>query len=601
MKIRLIRIILIVFAITPVFLSTSIAQNTTSLGATQDISELLIGFNRRSDVGHWWSDESFIDLMEQMNPDIVRYPGGTQANYWDWRTGKFLDNTDKPWGNKEVLHIPEFVSALPERTKIVYVVNMARPTPFTGVDVNADEETLKSYATLELKIEDMIAAITEFVDEGKEPYAVELGNEFYFGNIESGIFEIIEDDGVFYSAWDYDGGVPYISTSKNIATILNARFYLDHCKQIVESIKNNFPNIKIILVTTKSGNGNSARDKWNETIFDELENNPDYANLKNNIYAVTQHHYINDTYGSPTLINDNQTAKIAIAEGISYPIEKQADYDMVPDDYKIWYTEYGATKRNAEKTWTTGLRYAALAVSWLNRGNKVGQLGFHHITNPNVVKVDTPMILAPIGIAASLLAQASADATEMQKISFSNNPISVNGIKSLYGYKFKDDHKESIFIINISDQDFSEIQTNHLFTYTGQAHLTQYYSDEPYITPVFDGHSNIIPVSSEGYNNLDSPNFSISVIEVKNQSAINDNELMGSLISIFPNPFNEKITINNINTYYNDVSIYNFLGERIDDIHKKMFENEIEIETTNLPKGIYLIQINDYTFTVYKQ
>ena len=140
-----------------------IAQTTTSLNSTiRSKTELLIGFNRRSDQGTWWTDTSFKTLVSEMNPDIVRYPGGTQANYWDWSTGQFLDNTDKTWSNKEVLEIPEFLDALPDRTKVVYVVNMARPTPATGINVNDSEAILKSQSTLDAKIVDMINAINQF-------------------------------------------------------------------------------------------------------------------------------------------------------------------------------------------------------------------------------------------------------------------------------------------------------------------------------------------------------------------------------------------------------------------------------------------------------
>ena len=87
---------------------------TTTLDATvRDISELNIGFNRRSDNGTWYTDNSFINLVSEMNPDVVRYPGGTQANYWDWSTGQFLENTDKNWGNKEIVIIPTFLNVLP--------------------------------------------------------------------------------------------------------------------------------------------------------------------------------------------------------------------------------------------------------------------------------------------------------------------------------------------------------------------------------------------------------------------------------------------------------------------------------------------------------
>ena len=179
-----IKLYIVLFLLIFISLSNTVkSQITATLDAViRDKTNLDIGFNRRSDAGAWWTDNSFISLISDMNPDIVRYPGGTQGNYWDWQTGKFIENAGKPWGNKEILRIPEFVNALPWRTKIIYMINMARPTPATGVDVNADEATLKSTATLNLKINDILNAIAEFDAQGKLPYAIEIGNEFYFGN-----------------------------------------------------------------------------------------------------------------------------------------------------------------------------------------------------------------------------------------------------------------------------------------------------------------------------------------------------------------------------------------------------------------------------------
>mgnify|MGYP001822993973 FL=1 len=402
------------------------AQISTTLDANvRDVSNLDVGFNRRSDQGTWWTDNSFIDLVSEMNPNVVRYPAGTQANYWDWREGKFLENTDKSWNNKEVVTIPTFVNALPDRTKAIYVVNIARPTPITGVDVNASEAVLKSQATLDTKIIDMLAALAEFDAQGKLPFAVELGNEFYFGNIESGIFQIVESNGLFYSGWDDANNQPFVSNSKADATEITAKFYLDQCKDIVASIKAAYPSIKIIITTTKGGT--SARDRWNNTIFDELQNNSSYTSLKNDTYAVTQHFYIKD--GLLTPITDNASSKVAIAEGIEYPISKQSDYNLVPNDYKIFITEYGATKGIAEETWASAVRYAAFTYGWIELGDKIEQLDWHYISDNNVVNDDNlPMKLAPVGMAVKILQQAAVNMTEMQEISFSPNPISVNAV-----------------------------------------------------------------------------------------------------------------------------------------------------------------------------
>ena len=587
------------------FIAFSLFVNNISLNAQvvstsldpniNDKTNLDLGFNRRSDNGVWWTDASFQNLLVEMNPDVLRYPGGTQANYWDWRTGQFLDNTDKSWGGKEVLTIPDFVNATPNRTKIVYVVNLARPTPATGVSVNASEAVLKSDTTLNLKIADMLDAIAEFVTQGKEPYAIELGNEFYFGNIEGGIFEIVESGGFFYSGWDTANNQPYQTTDKRDATVINALFYLKQCKTIVASIKAQYPNIKFALVTTKGGNGNSTRESWNNTIFDALANNPEYATLKNDIYAVTQHHYLTDTYGDQTVIANNNDAKIAIAEGIQYPIDAQNDYNLVPNNYKIWYTEFGVTKPNADLTWATAMRYAALVYSWMERGEKVGQLDYHYVSDVNVVQTGSPFLLAPIGIAAKQVALASADMTQFQKINFSNNPISINGVESLFGYKFKNQNKETLLIINISDTGFSNIQINNLFTFTGAQTLTQYSSDAPYVTGIAEGNSNIISSNATLSGTLDAKRFSISVIEVENTLNTNKNEL--SKTSIYPNPVEDVLIIETSNQI-KSFDVFTLNGVKVYST-KNIQNNTLNLKM--LTTGMYLLKMDTANGTEFKK
>ncbi len=568
---------------------------TTSLDVTvRDVTDLEIGFNRRSDQGTWWTDNSFINLVAEMNPDVIRYPAGTQANYWDWREGKFLENTDKDWNNKEVVTIPTFVNALPSGTEAIYVVNMARPTPFTGVDVNASEAILKNQSTLDAKITDMLAALAEFDAQGKLPYAVELGNEFYFGNIESGIFHIVEDinTGIFYSGWDSNNNQPYESGSKADANLKSAELYMLNCKAIVSAIKAQYSQMKFIISTTK--NDYQIWRNWNNTIFNSLSSNPAYSELSNDIHTVTQHHYIKND-GLQTTITDNSSSKVAIAEGIEYPISKQTDYDLVPNDYKIWITEYGAVKGIAEETWASAVRYAAFTWSWIKLGDKIEQLDWHYISDNNVVNDDTtPMKLAPVGMAVKQLQQAAVDMTEMQEISFSTNPISVNQVKSLYGFKFKNSTKETLFIINTNDIDFSQVQFSNLLTYTGQPTMTQYYSNAPFVSNVYDGHSNIISIDSNVTSIIDVNKFSITVIEANSTLGIADIDNKDFII--YPNPVTDKLNISSTNSLLS-ISIMSINGAKV--YEGNIIDNKVDLSTLN--SGIYFVKIETDNESVIKK
>lgn len=581
---------------------SSYAQITTSLGEVRDKSELLIGFNRRSNKGSWWSNTSFKSLVAKMNPEIVRYPGGTQANYWDWHNGKFIDNTDKPWYTREVLTIPTFASVITSKTKVIYVVNMSRPTSATGIDVNSEERILKSDATLDKVIVDIKDAIAEFVSNGITPYAIELGNEYYFGNEEAGIFHIVENAGKYYSGWDKVNETAYSHTNKKDATITNVKFYLNHCEKIVSDIIKDYPDMKFALISTKRGRGTSTRESWNETIYSELEKSDTYPTLFNKVTALTQHHYIDDKYGDQTIVVDKPTAKIAIAEGITYPRSREADYQQVPSKYKIWYTEYGATKKTAETMWTTGMRSVALSLSWIDRGDKVGQLNYHYITDKNVVWPDEPnetveMNLAPIGIASYMLSLASAGMEEMHKITFSDNTEVVSGVKALQGYKFKNGNKETLIILNLTDKDINKIKIDNLFSYAGDKKLKQYWSDTPYEVEAYEGHKIQFHQKNINLSNFDSHNFSISVIEIESSMGLNDN--ISKKIKVSPNPFNNTIVISNC--AIKDVRFFNFQGQEL--TSKLTFEKkgkDTVVNTSNLPKGYYVVKVADITTAIIK-
>ena len=48
-----------------------------------------VGFNGNTIRGPSWTNYTFNDSVASMYPDILRYPGGGVADYWDWSTGWF--------------------------------------------------------------------------------------------------------------------------------------------------------------------------------------------------------------------------------------------------------------------------------------------------------------------------------------------------------------------------------------------------------------------------------------------------------------------------------------------------------------------------------
>jgi hypothetical protein len=184
----------------------------------------------------------------------------------------------------------------------------------------------------------------------------------------------------------------------------------------------------------------------------------------------------------------------------------------------------------------------------------------------------------------------------MQEIIFNSNPISVNGIKSLHGYKFKSNEKETLFIINISDADFSQVETSGLFTYSGQYNRTQYYSNTPYVSGVYEGHSNIISnTSNVSATTFNANKFSITTIEVANTVlAIEDNSI--NKLVAFPNPVKGLLTIKMLDII-DEITIYNSNGARI--YSKENPTNTIDLSL--LSSGTYILKIRIKKKTTIKK
>jgi hypothetical protein len=69
---------------------------------------------------------------------------------------------------------------------------------------------------------------------------------------------------------------------------------------------------------------------------------------------------------------------------------------------------------------------------------------------------------------------------------------------------------------------------------------------------------------------------------------------------VYPNPFSDKVIIENSNE--KEISIYNILGQDYgSSISLTITPKSIEINTTNLPKGVYLLKTKSFTYKLYKQ
>jgi hypothetical protein len=106
-----------------------------------------------------------IRLFDALEPDVLRFPGGTIANkYHYYKPGYGWSKADQKRRENYIVEFVRLVRAMKTRPDVVFVMNLFEH--FTG----ADEETL---------IRENMDALSYLLDNGMNVAAVELGNEFY--------------------------------------------------------------------------------------------------------------------------------------------------------------------------------------------------------------------------------------------------------------------------------------------------------------------------------------------------------------------------------------------------------------------------------------
>lgn len=383
-------------------------------GESYSISSMFGGFNGRSSEGPRWTDDNFTSMVNWMSPSSIRYPGGTLANSWDWRAGGIMGKKIK-----NPYFISDLAAGLPAHTSIVYVMNMVHPTPATGYDyTSSDTEVLQSREVLDAKIDDALDALAEFRKYGRMPVAIELGNELYFNK---------EEHYGIYTA--------------------NPTRYIQDAKIIAGRLKSVYPDLKVILCTSKSGEkSTSNREVWNTAVFSALESDREFRSL---VDGVVQHHYIETSIGSQAPLADVSEWEDVIDAGSKYASTVQHDYDRIPDYLKLWITEYGLAEAGNSNCgrWITGLQYAAMAMGWIPWADKVETIQLQHITLSPGVLNSAKDELSSVGVVYGALLRSMKGATKATRLSLAAQ--SSTGITPVY----KDDatraaqnhHEEKIY------------------------------------------------------------------------------------------------------------------------------------------------------------
>jgi len=428
------------------------------------------GVNTQTAAGPSWNDKTFLEMINQLKPGNMRYPGGTIGNYTDWRTGQFMysdvrdPNKGPVYGTyKGKDHRKIKINTYrPEELKRAIDVNGATPIYM----VNMLTDTLGS--TLE-----MLAHCEKI---GLPVKYIELGNELYLtyfagGSIENNI------PGDYASPYHFP----------------TAKSYADECNKWIKAIKKRYPQAEIAYQVVfgrdwEKWHINSPRSvEWNQTMFDNIRGTD----------RVSIHHYAKIFKQTNAL------------DGLWYSMyEFLSCFEFIQTtlkDKKVWFTEYnnkdGNINGDPNKSenpwggrWIHGINTAMITCMMLDLPqveltcihNLAANLAAALITYNNLTIPPCPedemgasikkLEFTAAGVTHVILGNALNRASKMQMLSFSNNPeIKVtNGVlMSVYGTAFDDNGAKRLLLFNISDRS-QHIDLNNYYQLSS---VESYYMD----------------------------------------------------------------------------------------------------------------------------
>ncbi|MEO5673314.1 MAG: hypothetical protein ABIQ74_01585 [Chitinophagales bacterium] len=378
-----------------------------------------------------WQTKPLLDKLIQLHPTLLRYPGGSIANWWDWREGWFVQSEYFPKDLGKLTRGPD----KPEDFK--RAVDLTGATPVWTLNMITSD------------LQEQLAMLHYVKSLGMTVTLVELGSEFYL-------------DGNEYIRNKYPAGVDYAL----------------ECNRWRDSIKKHFPEAKCAYlgVMTK-GNKANRRNEWNESLA-SVAINPD---------AITLHVYPQQSMPNATAEQKGDPVEILSEPFRAMDRIMKKDLAAFAGVSEIWITEYNMNNNTApvQGTWLHGLYVALISMKFLEDlrithciyFTMCGKAGYgaiftddngfgfgsgpkkEFVPPPDPPKT-TPWSFSAAGYTMSRYGEAVKGKEKATLISFKNVPqlkCGTDGFSypALYGWKFTAGASQEIIILNLSSLSIS--------------------------------------------------------------------------------------------------------------------------------------------------
>jgi hypothetical protein len=263
-----------------------------------------------------WTDPRTLAAVKALNLQSLRYPGGTDANYWDWHTGWVYPS------------FPTGAGPFSETLKdFAPLVKLTGP-PIFDLNVMTYNNAIATPAQTSAMVQDQIAMLKAAQQLGMPVEYIELGNELYFALRPMG-----NKDASYY-AQRFTSGAPYVN----------------EMNYWIKELKSAFPQAQIAVLGQAFQGGT-----WNVDLLSNLSGAD----------AVTLHYYHTQEAGGedPMSILSKAVSKWTWWR----PAEIQP---LAAKGMSAWITEFDFIDHTSDleytNTWLHGLFDAQMLVQFLS-------------------------------------------------------------------------------------------------------------------------------------------------------------------------------------------------------------------------------------------
>jgi hypothetical protein len=382
-------------------------------------------------------DTSFAAQIAALSPGAVRWPAGTEANYFVWNAAKQRGAPTTDIGRsgcQASANISGFYFTLSD---LVAEYQATKVPPVFDLDVTNCAATSRKTS-----FDNQLSFLKQASAAGVPVDYIELGNEFYLCDA------------------NYKTDFP------------TAAAYADTASQWIQSLHEsaNFPNAQIAVVASnKSGPRTSnacqtRTDTWNEQMVKELlKNAAGDKRLLPDAYTVHSHPQFDTALtrsNLPKFFDLAYTSVNEVSRAVANSLAAPLSGVQTPQE---WLTEIGFSlnAKGDEKTFADALANSVQALLlapampdttqaefWSAFGPEVP---YAYLADPSSPNQQTAVTLTPDGQVMTWVDQAAQGATAMTPITFSGGPVlSKTKDSALVGASFTKRSSPTQILVNLS-------------------------------------------------------------------------------------------------------------------------------------------------------